>query len=254
MARRWQNQMVHKFHGKYSKTQTLSQSFQVWKMILNEKFSLNSSTVVYSQNEFSSIFRCALISSSKYSTHNFYYLYELFIFRFWNIRFVCEFLFEFIIWFHSAFNCQFTSWLHLFHFLWLPSPPPLSMLLQHPVCTQKLHVFCRFTVVAIVLPFDFSIFSPNPEHKRIRYCWCKSLSLWQNKLKMKKKHKEVCCFSFSHITNKIRIYQILSPWGGWILRLMWYLFPYAQNIEMLMGDERRRKLRHLKNVNSMCSI
>lgn len=128
MARRWQNQMVHKFHGKYSKTQTLSQSFQVWKMILNEKFSLNSSTVVYSQNEFSSIFRCALISSSKYSTHNFYYLYELFIFRFWNIRFVCEFLFEFIIWFHSAFNCQFTSWLHLFHFLWFPSPlAPLNV-------------------------------------------------------------------------------------------------------------------------------
>lgn len=56
MARRWQNQMEQKFHGKYSKTQTLSQSFQVWKMVLNEKFSLNSSTVVHSQNEFHPFF------------------------------------------------------------------------------------------------------------------------------------------------------------------------------------------------------
>lgn len=110
----------------------------------------------------------------------------MFIFRFWTFvscaNFRSNLLFDFIPLsiVNSLHDCIYSIFSG-FHRLF-PSP----MLLQHPVCTLKLHVFCRFTVVAIVLPFDFSIFNPNPEHKRIRYCWCKSLSLWQNKLKNKK--------------------------------------------------------------------
>lgn len=155
-------------------------------MVLNGKFSLNSSTVVHSQNEFHPFFVALLFRSTNIRHITFIICMNCSFFDFEHsfrvrisvrIYYLISFRFQLSIHFMIAF-IPFS--------LVSISSLPLNVATALSLCSKTpclLQVYRCSNCFAIWF-FDFN---PNPEHKRIRYCWCKSLSLWQNKLKNKKK-------------------------------------------------------------------
>lgn len=183
---------------------------------LKRKFSLNSSAI-FSVVELSKW----VLSSFIYYLVDllskiFYYLsfslslsiYELFIFpipHFFRVRLY----FKFIIWFHFRFSFHFSI-----HSM-------IAFFFSSSLCLELRGVKV-FPVVAIVLPFDFSISkSKSGTYKRIQFCWCKSLSLWQNKLKNKNVYR---CIRFLSCKQCCRRQNIAHDiFGGYLLRVFVYV-------------------------------
>lgn len=114
-----------------------------------------------------------------YVSHSFilYYLFHnellIFLLSWLYIPFAQRVSSKFIIWFSFSFfvpNFPFTLWLHSFSLLHLQSQSTLTN-------RRGLQLFRNL----IFRFFEIQIRSINA----LSSCWCKSLSLWQNKLKIK---------------------------------------------------------------------
>lgn len=188
--------------------------------------------------------------SDRYSCcHTFSYSspYELFIFRLH-----IPFKFEFIIWFQFVSSFNFHS-LHfmivcIYFFLFFIFDPPSTQFVSASWTASRLRL------VQLFCTFDFSISNPKSDNiNAFQLCWCKSLSLWQNKLKIK---MFIVVHSPLSQCNRSQTYTTKEAAGFWtaaITAQRWWVatsvdtFRVHKHEDVNGKSEAKNILRSLKN-------